>query len=83
MKKVKENKELCDLLSSNEFMFMDEWFYISSEEDDKSYNFVTAFLNLELDLKPFKKLNEEEVLFKINTSFCIIKGAVNILLIAT
>ena len=80
MKKVKDFPYLHELLKSHGYEFMDTWFYINSEDSSREFELVTIFISL-YESKKLVELNEEQVLFKINDSVCIIEGMVQILLI--
>lgn len=80
METVKDNQELLELLTSRGFEFMSNYFMINSEDSMKSFRFVEAFLDLNLPKEMKSELNEEQVLYSINSSVLLIRGAVNILL---
>lgn len=81
MKKVLDFNYLHELLQSYRYEFMDTWYYINSEDSFLDFELVKAFENLDYKLEKLVELNEEQVLFKVNPSICIIKGTVTILLI--
>jgi len=80
MKKVKDFTYLHELLQSHGYGFMDTWFYINSEDSSREFELISLFVSL-YESEKLAELNEEQVLFKINDSVCIIEGMVQILLI--
>jgi hypothetical protein len=80
MKKVKDFTYLYELLQSHGYGFMDNWFYISSEDSSREFELVSMFISL-YESEKLAELNEEQVLFKINGSVCLIEGMIQILLI--
>jgi len=81
MKKVIEFTYLYELLKSHGFGFMNTWYYVSSEGSNLDFQFVQAFENLDLPKELYAELDEEQSFYRINQSFCLIKGSVTILLI--
>jgi hypothetical protein len=82
MNKVYENVELFALLTSKGFEFMRNYYYVSSEGGTfGDYEFVMAFLNLNVNFDLISELNEEQSLYNVNSSISIIRGTVTILLI--
>jgi len=81
MKKVIDFVYLHKLLQSHGYGFMDTWYYISSEDSILNLEFVNSFIDCQYKVEKLVELNEEQVLFKVNSSICIIKGSVTILLI--
>jgi hypothetical protein len=82
MKQVKTNDCLDKLLTSNN-VFISDWEYVSLEESVKDYEFVKAFIDLELEQTKICDLDEEHVLFMIKDFIWIIRGPVNIVLFKT
>jgi len=80
MKRVHENVELFNLLTENGFEFMRNWFYISSEGSKSDFSLVDVFMRIDYKQKFLKVLGDEQGIYQINGSICIIKGMVGFVL---
>lgn len=76
--RVKENEALLELLNENHCGFMSDWFYISSEDN---LSLVLEYIET-LPHRPVQVLNEEQVLYKVHNKMFIIRGMIDIVLLA-
>ena len=79
MKRVSDNINLMQLLEQNQLGFMRTWYAISSEDSNEALAIVNGFKSYP-SIRTME-LNEEQVLFTICSSVCIIKGMIDIVLI--